>query len=411
MRTRLSEPVRRRRWSRRGRQARRPRILVAITLAETGGAQTYVALLLPALVVHFDVVVAAHGPGPVREAARSAGARFVALRHVRRPINPLRDLFGMLELTLLLLRERPDILHANSSKIGLLGRLTAFVMRVPVRIFTAHGWAFAAHSGLMSSAYLWAERLMRPLTTVVICPAEVEKTVGVRAGACSAERTVVIHNAVDVPAARRSRLDIDPALVVSVGRLQSPKDFLTFARACGRVRHKPFRAIIVGVGPDRPRIEAEVHRLGLDAVILLAGHRDDVGSILAEAQIFALATRSECLPLSILEAMASGLPVVASSVGGVPEAVIHGETGLLVAPGDPDALADALALLVDDPALRSRMGAAGRARAERLFDLPAFREGHLKVYADELARVGRPLGSLAAQTVSATSARARPASG
>jgi glycosyltransferase involved in cell wall biosynthesis len=403
VRTRLPEPARWRRWSRRGRQVRRPRILVAITLAETGGAQTYVALLLPSLVVHFDVVVAAHGPGPVREAARSAGARFVPLRHVRRPINPLRDLFGMLELTLLLLRERPDILHANSSKIGLLGRLTAFVTRVPVRIFTAHGWAFAAHSGLASSAYLWAERLMRPLTTVVICPAEVEKAVGVRVGACSAERTVVIHNAVDVRAARRSRVDIEPALVVSVGRLQSPKDFLTLARACVRIRHKPFRAIIVGVGPDRPRIEAEVHRLGLDAVILLAGHRDDVGSILAEAQIFALATRSECLPLSILEAMASGLPVVASSVGGVPEAVIHGETGLLVAPGDPDALADALALLLDDPALRGRMGAAGRARAERLFDLPAFREGHLKVYADELARVGRPLGSLAAQTVSATS--------
>jgi glycosyltransferase involved in cell wall biosynthesis len=95
--------------------------------------------------------------------------------------------------------------------------------------------------------------------------------------------------------------------------------------------------------------------------------------------------------------------VVASSVGGVPEAVIHGETGLLVAPGDPDALADALALLLDDPALRGRMGAAGRARAERLFDLPAFREGHLKVYADELARVGRPLGSLTAQTVPAAS--------
>lgn len=364
-----------------------------MTLAETGGAQKYVALLLPSLVPCFDVVVAAHGPGPVREAALSAGARFVALRHVRRPINPLRDLLGMLELTLLMLRERPDIVHANSSKVGLLGRLAAVLTRIPVRIFTAHGWAFAAHSGIASSAYLWAERLMRPCTTVVICPAEVEKAVGVRAGACAAQRTVVIPNAVDVCAAPPARVDSEPALVISVGRLQRPKDFLTFARACGRIEHPGFRATIVGVGPDRALIEAEVHRLGMHETIRLAGHCNDVASALAEAQIFVLATRSECLPMSILEAMASGLPVVASSVGGVPEAVVHRKTGLLVSPGDPDALADAIALLLGDPALRARMGAAGRVRAERLFDVPAFREGHLAVYAAELARAGRPPAS------------------
>jgi glycosyltransferase involved in cell wall biosynthesis len=142
--------------------------------------------------------------------------------------------------------------------------------------------------------------------------------------------------------------------------------------------------------------------------VTLAGHRDDVASMLAQAQVFALATRSECLPMSILEAMASGLPVVASAVGGVPEAVIHGETGLLVAPGDPDALADALATLLDDPQLRGRMGAAGRARAERVFDLPAFRTAHLQVYADELARAGRPL---AARTASAPADAAGDAPG
>ena len=106
----------------------RPRVLIVVTLAETGGAQTYVASLLPALVEEFDVVVAAHGPGPLLEAARRAGARFVALEHVRRPLSPWRDLRGLLELVALMRRERPDIVHANSSKAGVLGRLAAGVV-------------------------------------------------------------------------------------------------------------------------------------------------------------------------------------------------------------------------------------------------------------------------------------------
>ena len=127
--------------------ARSPRILLLITLAETGGAQTYVAGLLPALAGRFDVVVAAHGDGPLRDAALAAGARYVPLRHVRRNLHPAHDVLGLLELAALIRRERPDIVHANSSKAGVLGRTAAAALGVPVRIFTAHGWAFKAYSG------------------------------------------------------------------------------------------------------------------------------------------------------------------------------------------------------------------------------------------------------------------------
>jgi hypothetical protein len=102
---------------------RRPRIVVAITLAETGGAQTYVASLLPALAEHFDVVVAAHGPGPLVAAAQEVRARFVPLRDVRRALHPVRDLLGLVELVRLFRRERPALVHLNSSKVGILGRI------------------------------------------------------------------------------------------------------------------------------------------------------------------------------------------------------------------------------------------------------------------------------------------------
>jgi glycosyltransferase involved in cell wall biosynthesis len=367
---------------------RRAKILIVITLAETGGAQSHVAGLLPGLACRFDVVVAAHGEGPLRDAARAAGARFVALRHVRRPLRPARDLLGLLELVVLMRRTAPDVVHANSSKAGVLGRLAAVAAGVPVRIFTVHGWAFSAHSGAASTLYRWADRLMSPLTTLTICVAERERTAGLAARTCVAQRTVVIPNAVDVAAFPQARHGAGPPLILAVGRLAEPKDALTLVRALAAVRELAFTALLVGDGPDRPALQAEVRRLGLQEVVTFAGTRDDVPDLLARADVFALSSRSEGAPVSILEAMAAGLPVVASRVGGVPELVVDGKTGLLVPPGDPGAMGSALGRLLADAGLRRRLGAAGRERALRRFDVRTQRRAHLDCYVRELTRRG-----------------------
>ena len=356
----------------------RPRLLIAITLAEIGGAQTYLAQLLPALTEEYDVTVAAWGPGPLRAAAEVAGARYVALRHVRRPISP-RDALGLLELIALCRRLRPQIVHANSSKAGILARIAAWVTQVPSRIFTAHGWAFAAYSGKTSKAYLLADRALRPLTTATICVAENERRIGLAARTCDSARTVVIHNAVDVQATPRARPGEGPPLVVSVGRLKYPKDTRTLLEAAARVPGD-WHLEVVGDGPERPELEP----LTSDR-LRLVGERDDVPALLATASVFVLSSRSEGLPISVIEAMAAGLPVIASAVGGVGEQVEDGVTGLLVPAGDVDALADALERLLADPELRRSMGEAGRARAEELFDLPKFRQAHLDLYRRELA--------------------------
>lgn len=366
----------------------RPRILLLVTLAETGGAQTYVTALASGLAGHLDVTVAAHGSGPVRDAARAAGLEFVPLRHVRRRLSP-RDVLGLVELVRLMRRLQPQIVHASSSKAGVLGRVAARLTDVPIRVFTVHGWAFGASGGVRSWLYRLAERAMRPLTTFTICVSESERAAGIRARTCDARRTVVVYTGVELDSRALARPAQGAPTIVWVGRLQAPKDIVTFVRALALVRGE-YRALVVGGGPDLHVAEEELEQLGLADSVVLAGERDDVPTLLAASHVFALSSRSEALPVSVLEAMAAGLPVVATRTGGVAELVEDGETGLLVPPVDPPALAAALQRLLDDPEFRARLGAAGRARVERHFRIDSFLEAHLDLYRRALAARGLP---------------------
>jgi glycosyltransferase involved in cell wall biosynthesis len=367
----------------------RPRVLVVITLAEVGGAQTYVASLLPALAERFDVTLAAYGPGPLADRAHEAGVRFVSLRHVRRPVNPWQDLLGLVELVRLFRRERPDLVHLNSSKASLLGLLAAVLTRVRLRVVTINGtvkgWGSATTVGRSSFLVRRLGPLQAALTTATVCVSEEERRVAVELGAAQPERTVVIHNAVDVASLPRRHEHNGPARLISVGRLRPPKDYVTLVRALAALAGDSFHAQLVGDGPDRPALEAELAACGLNGEVELTGERGDVPELLAGSDALVLSSRSEGLPLSVLEAMAIGLPVVASAVGGIPELVTDGETGFLVAPGDPDALADRLSRLIADPELRRRMGDAGRLRVRERFDLPAMQRAHVELYERLLA--------------------------
>jgi glycosyltransferase involved in cell wall biosynthesis len=363
----------------------RPRIVILVTLDVIGGVGRYIEMLLPGLVADFDVTVAAYGDGPIAAASRDAGARFIRLRHVRRPINIFRDALGTVELVRLFRAQRPDVVHANSSKAGLLGRVAALAAGVDVRIFSAHGWAFATHRGRTSTLYLWADRLMRPLTTATICVSDSERRRGVAAATCDPDRTFVIPNGIDVAAAPRALLRNAIPTVLSVGRLAPPKDFATLIRALGRTT-APFQAAIVGDGPDRRVLEDVVTDARLDGRIELMGERRDVPDLLAGADVFVLSSTSEAMPMSVLEGMAAGLPILGAAVGGIPELVEDGVNGRLFPPGDVEALAALLNELLASADLRRQMGEASRERAARLFDVPRFRSAHTALYRQLLER-------------------------
>jgi glycosyltransferase involved in cell wall biosynthesis len=365
--------------------AGRPSLIFVITLAEVGGAQSYVRDLLPAVADHYDVTVAAHGDGPLREAAEALGVPFVPLEHVRRRVSPVRDSRGLIELIRLFRRVRPDIVHLNSSKVGVLGRLAARAAGVPVCVFTVHGWAFNAASGRSTKLYLWADRAARSLATMVVCVSQTELDSGLAAGVCLPGRSIVIQNAVDVSAEPVERsAQPDDVRIVSVGRLAAPKDFPSLVQAVARLPRAGISLTILGDGPLRAQLERQVAELEL-AHVKLAGEVDDVRTHLERSDVFVLSSMSEGMPISVLEAMAAGLPVVATAVGGVSETVVDGVTGLLVPPASPDLLADSLKQLIADGDLRRRLGDAGRLRAVESFSLTEWRRRHLELYGSLLA--------------------------
>ena len=273
--------------------------------------------------------------------------------------------------------------------MGVLGRLAAWLARVPVRVLTVHGWSFAAYNGLTRRLFLWIERLMRPLTTTVVCVSEATREAGVAVRACDPQRTVVVHNAVDVRSFRPTAQRGGTPEVVGVGRFAYPKDFTTLLAAL-RLVEAPCHVRLAGDGPGLTEVTSALTRNGLSQRVELLGARADVPDLLARADVFVLSSRSEGFPVSVLEAMAAGLPVVATKVGGVAEAVVDGETGLLVPAADPEALACALERLVADGELRRRLGAAGRGRALSLFDVSPYRAAYQELYWRSLSASAAP---------------------
>lgn len=362
-----------------GRERRgRPRALIVVTLTETGGAQTYVRELVPALAGAFDVTVAGSGNGPLVAGVRAAGGEFVRLVHVRRQLSLLHDALGLVELWRLCRRLRPDVVHLNSSKAGILGAVAAALAGVPVRLFTAHGWAFKTERGARERLYRTLHRLVRPLLTCVVCVSESELRAGLEAGACTRAGSVVIPNGTVLPP--RAAEPSGRNGIVSVTRLRPPKDTLTLVAAVAHAGDRLPPVTIVGDGPDRSAVEHALRRAGLEGRVRLVGDVDDPASYLERASIFVLSTRSEGMPMAVLEAMAAGLPVVASAVGGIPELVRDGHNGELVPPGDAEALGSALARLSADPALAARLGDAGRHDVETTYSVERFRSAYRRLY-------------------------------
>jgi glycosyltransferase involved in cell wall biosynthesis len=368
------------------------RLLYLITRAEPGGAQVHVLELLRAFRGQAEVHlgVGEDRDGFLIEEARKLGVEVHLLGGLVQPIRPHRDLPALLEVGALLKRLRPHLVHAHSSKAGFLGRLAARALGVK-SVYTGHGWAFTegVPEGRRRLA-LAMERFAGRLGDRVIAVSHYDRDLALRHRVVPAERLKVIWNGVpDTPL--RARPEAHPPRLVMVARFAPQKDHALLLRALAGLRELPWTLDLVGEGPLLPQAQALAQALGLAERVRFLGARRDVAEVLAEAQVFALATHWEGLPLSVLEAQASGLPVVATHVGGIPEVVVPGKTGYLVPPRDPDALADAMKkLMALPPEERVKMGLEGREQVVARYSLEAILDLWEEIYESLLRPRGGP---------------------
>ncbi len=341
-------------------------------------------------------VVCMQGYSDYSRRIRHPDVRFFALEK-----KPGKDFAVHRRLARALRELRPDIVHTRNLS-ALEGQFVAAWCGVPARVHGEHGRdVFDLHGRKFK--YNLLRRLARPLVHRYIALSRdlqewLVDTVGVKPA-----RIAQIYNGVDIERFQpRTGLrgqfgppgfaGEDSIVIGSVGRMAAVKDFPTLVRAfLDVIGTRPelrarLRLAIIGEGQSRAACQALAHEAGAGAIVWLPGERADVPELMRGFDLFVLPSLGEGISNTILEAMASGLPVIATRVGGNPELVQAGATGRLIAPGNPAELAQALLDYVDDPARLAREGAAARARVEARFSMDAMVRGYLGVYDEVLAQ-------------------------
>lgn len=370
----------------------RPRVLLVITRGERGGAQIHVHDLVVGLRDRVDFTVVLGEAGFLAPALEQAGVPVELEPTLVREIEPQRDLAALRALRRRIDTLRPDLVHTHSTKAGLLGRLAAWSRGVPV-VHTAHAWSFS--DGLSWKRKSWAipvEAVAGRMTDRFITVSEADREVGTRWRVAREHQVRVIHNGVPdgAPLAHPGEVE-GPPVVAMVARMAAPKDHALMLEAVAGLS-TPCALWFIGDGPDRGALEARAHELGVHDQVRWWGVRSDVPALLAQAQVFALISRQEGFPLAILEGMRAGLPVLASDVGGVCEAVLDDVTGFLVPRGDVGLLRRRLEALLADPALRVRLGARARREFVTRFSVQTMLDATERVYRELSGRGRHPSG-------------------
>ena len=337
-----------------------------ITRAEPGGAQSHVLELIRHFSRQFTIQLATEEHGFLVDQARAAGISVVPVRHLVMEMNPAKDLLATRELSHIIREFKPDLVHAHSSKAGLIARIAAWLNGVPC-IFTAHGWAFS--EGVPKTRkwiVLLTEWFAGRLGTATIAVSEFDRFLGLRYKVSPPSRITTIENGIPDHPLRASPEDGDPPIIAMVARFSVQKDQRTLLKACSQIQ-QPFRLWLIGDGPLLGSAMALAQELHIADRVKFWGNSATVPQLLQQTHIFALITHYEGLPISILEAMRAGLPIVATNAGGVSETVRDGYNGLLVPRTDPHAVRNAIERLLRNRIERKTFGRNSRCEFEARF--------------------------------------------
>lgn len=335
------------------------KITYIITRSDSiGGASVHLLDLIPAITkLGIETELLIGGKGIMYERALDLGINTTALNHLQREINLIEDYKAYQEIIAHLKKQRPDIVHLHSSKAGILGRLASKKLGIPC-VFTAHGWAFTEGvSKPKRLLYKMIEKIIAPYANKIITVSEYDRDLALQNGVGTEEQLIAIHNGV-----KNSTIPIQPkqdektCRLVMVARFDQQKNQAILLETLSRLADLNWHLDLIGDGPNLQNCKNLARKLGLENNINFEGRSNEVEKFLSRSDIFVLTSNWEGFPLSILEAMRIGLPVIASDVGGVKEAVISGLTGYTVQRDDLNGLTQKLRQLITEPSTRKKMG-------------------------------------------------------
>ncbi len=396
------------------------KVVHIITRMVRGGAQRIVLTLLAGLRrAGFDVLLAAGeqtGPeGSLWDEVEALGIPVVRVPALVREIAPLRDLRALARLREVLRANRPDIVHAHTSKAGFIGCLAARKERVPAVVLAPHGHILAEgaripgvpHRGITRWLLAKAARRNARYADLVVTPNDHERNDGIGHGVWSAQSSIVVPNGIDMELFRprdrdRARAALGAAregfLVGAVARLTSEKGIDSAIKVLAHVREVSL--VVVGDGPERRQLALLAASLGVADRVTFAGLRTRVEELMPAFDACLVPSRTEAHGMVAAEALACAVPVIASDVGGLRSIVLPGRTGLMVAAGDVEGYAAAVRLLARDRTLCARLGQAGREHVRARFSNEVMLARTMDVYASILRQKGRQLHGAYARDLS-----------
>ncbi|WP_038369372.1 glycosyltransferase family 4 protein [Brackiella oedipodis] len=337
-----------------------------------------------------EVTVLIGGEGEVSQKFRQQGLQVISLKHLVRPIKPWQDLQALLELRRVLKRLKPDLVHAHSSKAGILGRLAAKSVGLPV-IFTVHGWAFT--EGVSGSTkkrfYQILERTLGAYTDHIITVSDYDRELGLKCHIIAPQNITTVHNGIHdlapsdkASSAINQRVDDEDSSVklIMVARFDQQKNQALALQVLASLKQLPWHLCFIGDGPTLDKVKQQAQAVGLAPQVTFAGRCDDVAQRLARADVFVLTTNWEGLPISILEAMRAGLPIMASDVGGIREQITTGQQGFLLDNNDLNGMQRYFQEMICDERLRHRMGVQARLKFEQAFSFEQMLHKTLGIY-------------------------------
>lgn len=379
------------------------KILFCITKSNFGGAQRYVYDLATGISREkYDVAVVLGGNGKLKEKLETAGIRTISVSALQRNVGIIKDISSFFELIKIFRKEKPAIIHLNSSKMGGIGGLAGRIARVKKIIFTAHGWAYNEdRSFFQKFAIAILHFITVAFSHLTIAVSEKSKEQFKSAGMMK-KKMIVIHNgigAIEFIEREKARQEFagvrlpqtekvkeiiksEPIWIGTISELHKNKGLEYAIEAIGSLRKKLGNVlfIIIGEGEERKNLEEIIQKNNLENSVFLVGNVENASSYLKALDIFTLTSITEALPYAILEAGKAGVPIISSNVGGIPEIIDDMKSGILVHPKKSKEIASAIEYLLSHPDKKQNFPVLLKEKIDKEFSLDKMISETIKIY-------------------------------